>query len=88
MNDMKKMFQKEMKSSIQPVDVNGCEAVSESTSPPPASIGSDIQSAEVPPVSDGSIVSMTDVSFKYLKHVMFKFLTSSEYEVCLFGLMD
>ena len=38
--------------------------------------------ANFPPVSDSSsVVSMTEVNFKYLKHVIFKFFTSREYEV-------
>ena len=40
------------------------------STPPPLSAGG----------GSGEIVAMTEVNFKYLKHVIFKFFTSREYE--------
>ena len=45
--------------------------------PPPPSLG---QTSSLGGSAAGEIVAMTEVNFKYLKHVIFKFFTSREYE--------
>ena len=81
MNDMKKTFQREMKGSGSPEDANGFPEPS-SFSPTQSSRAS--AEPEMLPSSSSettNVVTMTEVNFKYLKHVIFKFFTSPEYEV-------
>ena len=68
--DMKKTLQKELKS--QAAD----EMVNNLTSPCSARKNSEVYSVVSSIKSDPE-----EVNFKYLKHVIFKFLTSREYEV-------
>lgn len=76
---MKKTFQKEMKSSssFALAEMNGTR---EDKSPSPSqSIELDgLGSADS---TSSSTVTMTEVNFKYLKHVIFKFFTSPAFEV-------
>lgn len=75
LSDMKKTLQKELKNQNNDPD---SLSVPTSTSPAVAS--------KSPTLSNGPKLAkneMDEVNFKYLKHVIFKFLTSREYEVCL-----
>lgn len=83
LNDMKKMLQKELKTAPEPslattrdVVVNGQTAIApqpRETKPNPVNE----EAALLFPMDDQPRV---DVNVKYLKHVIFKFLTSREYE--------
>jgi len=76
--DMKKTLQKEFKNQ-------GNELNSDNLSPLSASGSSPAPSRKAPPSSPvpPGKNDMDEVNFKYLKHVIFKFLTSREYEVKL-----
>eukprot|EP00095_Tigriopus_kingsejongensis_P010803 maker-scaffold1931_size24754-snap-gene-0.11 protein:Tk10803 transcript:maker-scaffold1931_size24754-snap-gene-0.11-mRNA-1 annotation:"golgin subfamily a member" len=77
MADMKKTFQKEMKS------VGGSVARGDSNHTPSMSSPSSVRLSPTLDLvnPDGEdFVSLTDVNFRYLKHVIFKFFTSREYE--------
>jgi len=73
LSDMKKTLQKELKNqSNDPDSLSVPTSASSSTAPK-----SPILSKSSQPVKN----EMDEVNFKYLKHVIFKFLTSREYEV-------
>ncbi len=105
MLDMKKTFQRELRSQVE---AGGCDlvnggggedtksAVSRSPTPsqqlsfaaarlspvPPSEPSSSSSSAAVLPTADHPhLVTMSEVNFKYLKHVIFKFFTSPDTEV-------
>ena len=79
--DMKKTLQKELKGSQ-----GGAEATDGhllSVSPAPVRKNANPSDPAAPAGSSGNKGDLDEVNFKYLKHVIFKFLTSREYEVCL-----
>lgn len=73
LSDMKKTLQKELKTQSNDTDNL---VVQQATSPAVAPRSPTLSSASVPVKTE-----MEEVNFKYLKHVIFKFLTSREYEV-------
>lgn len=73
--DMKKTLQKELKN--QNSDTDGLSVPTSSPIAPKSPI---LSKAPLPAKND-----MEEVNFKYLKHVIFKFLTSREYEVIPFA---
>ena len=95
MNDMKKTFQKEMRSSAErsatvnghhspPPNPGSAMAAAFATSKaqsPPKSRASPSVSFDYDPNAVEDMVPMTDINVRYLKHVIFKFFTSREYEV-------
>lgn len=95
LSDMKKTLQRELKVPITTIDPGGTE--NDGFIPPYASSTSTgTNSAVITPSSSHQVhVSSRyrgedvdedvndDVNFKYLKHVLMKFLTSREYEVSL-----
>lgn len=68
--DMKKMLQKELKNQNNDLDNNT-----------PQSCPSPSVNRKSPAATTAVQSEQEDVNFKYLKHVIFKFLTSREYEV-------
>jgi golgin subfamily A protein 1 len=91
MTDLKKTFQKEMRSSVSNTDLHGFP-VSHFDGKAQSNGGADYheegasQSGKASPLfapSQSGLVETSGptVNFKYLKHVIFKFLTSREYEV-------
>ena len=70
LTDMKKMLQKELKNQNNDLDNNA-----------PQSCPSPSMNRKSPAVLTVVQSEPEDVNFKYLKHVIFKFLTSREYEV-------
>ena len=93
---MKKTFQKEMRSSAERTTASAAPPNGHTSPIPPlaaamASSSKD-RGTSSPPKSTRSsfsydpnavedMVPMTDVNLRYLKHVIFKFFTSREYEV-------
>lgn len=75
LSDMKKTLQKELKN--QNNDPDSCSLVVQ-TSASPAMPPKSPTLSNAPQPAKGD---MEEVNFKYLKHVIFKFLTSREYEV-------
>jgi golgin subfamily A protein 1 len=73
LSDMKKTLQKELKNqNNDPDNLSVPTSASSSTAP---------KSPVLPKAPQPAKNEMDEVNFKYLKHVIFKFLTSREYEV-------
>ena len=75
--DMKKTLQKEFKNQGNELGSDNLSPLSAGLSPAPSCKAP--PSSPLPPGKN----DMEEVNFKYLKHVIFKFLTSREYEVRL-----
>ena len=73
LTDMKKTLQKELKNQNYDPDSLGVQTSASPAMPPKSPT---LSNAPQPVKGD-----MEEVNFKYLKHVIFKFLTSREYEV-------
>lgn len=89
MTDMKKTIQREMRGpSADPALANGRSPSppSASASPGPhaaamsASPSAPAGLADMPMAASQDLVLMSETNFKYLKHVIFKFFTSKDYE--------
>ncbi|TRY63426.1 hypothetical protein TCAL_15188 [Tigriopus californicus] len=76
MADMKKTFQKEMRT----VAAAPSESSSSSSRQSPVRRSPSLGFSGVSQDQPEDMVSMTDVNLRYLKHVIFKFFTSREYE--------
>lgn len=75
LSDMKKTLQKELKNqNNDPDSLSVPTSASSSTAP---------KSPVLPKAPQPAKNEMDEVNFKYLKHVIFKFLTSREYEVTI-----
>lgn len=75
LSDMKKTLQKELKNqNNDPDNLSVPTSASSSTAP---------KSPVLPKAPQPAKNEMDEVNFKYLKHVIFKFLTSREYEVSI-----
>jgi golgin subfamily A protein 1 len=75
LSDMKKTLQKELKNqNNDPDNLSVPTSASSSTAP---------KSPVLPKAPQPAKNEMDEVNFKYLKHVIFKFLTSREYEVTI-----